>query len=173
MYKRQVSGGICNPEGLNVPAILDYLSLNRKNLLKDYNEEGMSRITNEELLEMDARVLVPAALENQINASNAHKIRAEIIVEAANGPVAADADGILQERGITVVPDILSLIHIYIMDLYDVSQFLGFTGQNILQHLRISGEEFRAVQPGLAVVIDLSLIHISILGKTAIRRLSG
>ena len=103
-----VSGGICNPEGLNVPAILDYLSLNRKNLLKDYNEEGMSRITNEELLEMDARVLVPAALENQINASNAHKIRAEIIVEAANGPVAADADGILQERGITVVPDILA-----------------------------------------------------------------
>lgn len=77
-----VSGGICNPQGLNVPAILDYLSLNRKNLLKDYNEEGMSRITNEELLEMDARVLVPAALENQINASNAHKIRAEIIVEA-------------------------------------------------------------------------------------------
>ena len=49
-----VSGGICNPEGLNIPAILDYLSLNRKNLLKDYNEEGMSRITNEELLEMDA-----------------------------------------------------------------------------------------------------------------------
>ena len=103
-----VSGGICNPQGLNVPAILDYLSLNRKNLLKDYNEEGMSRITNEELLEMDVRVLVPAALENQINASNAHKIRAEIIVEAANGPVAADADGILQERGITVVPDILA-----------------------------------------------------------------
>ena len=51
---------------------------------------------------------MPAALENQINASNAHKIRAEIIVEAANGPVAADADGILQERGITVVPDILA-----------------------------------------------------------------
>ena len=97
-----VSGGIYNPDGLNVPAILDYLSLNRKNLLKDYNEEGMSRITNEELLEMDVRVLVPAALENQINASNAHKIRAEVIVEAANGPVAADADGILQDRGITV-----------------------------------------------------------------------
>ena len=51
---------------------------------------------------------MPAALENQINASNAHKIRAEVIVEAANGPVAADADGILQDRGITVVPDILA-----------------------------------------------------------------
>ena len=46
------------------------------------------------------------------------------------------------------------------MDLYNVSQFLGFAGQNILQHLRISGEEFRAVQPGLAVVIDGAVIHI-------------
>ena len=46
------------------------------------------------------------------------------------------------------------------MDLYNVSQFLGFAGQNILQHLRISGEEFGAVQPGLAVVIDGAVIHI-------------
>lgn len=103
-----VSGGIYNPEGLNIPAILEYLSLNRRNLLKDYNEEGMTRITNEELLEIDARVLIPAALENQINASNADRIRAEIIVEAANGPVAADADEILRGKGITVVPDILA-----------------------------------------------------------------
>ena len=46
------------------------------------------------------------------------------------------------------------------MDLYNVSQFLGFAGQNILQHLRISGEEFRAVQPGLLFVIDGAVIHI-------------
>ena len=103
-----VSGGICNPEGLNVPAILDYLSLNRKNLLKDYNEEGMSRITNEELLELPVTVLVPAALENQINGSNADKIRAKLIVEAANGPTAAEADPILNDKGVVIVPDILS-----------------------------------------------------------------
>lgn len=103
-----VSGGIYNPEGLNIPAILDYLSQNRKNLLEDYNEDGLIRISNEELLEMDVTVLVPAALENQINGSNAEKIRAKVIVEAANGPLAASADDILHEKGITVVPDILA-----------------------------------------------------------------
>lgn len=103
-----VSGGIQNPEGLDVPSILAYLSKDRKNLLKDYEEPGMTRITNEELLESEVTVLVPAALENQINGSNAERIRAKIIVEAANGPTAAEADPILRERGITVVPDILA-----------------------------------------------------------------
>ncbi len=103
-----VSGGICKEEGLDIPAILEFLSKDRKNLLKDYNEEGITRITNSELLELDVKVLVPAALENQINESNADKIRAEIIIEAANGPVTAEADQILEERGIVVVPDILA-----------------------------------------------------------------
>lgn len=103
-----VSGGIYKEEGLNVPAILDYLSLNRKNLLSGYEEDGIKRITNEELLELDVKVLIPAALENQINASNADKIRADIVVEAANGPIASDADDILAKREILVVPDILA-----------------------------------------------------------------
>lgn len=103
-----VSGGIYNPNGLDIPAIIDYLSKDRKNLLKDYNEDGMSRISNEELLELDVKVLVPAALENQINLNNADKIKADIIVEAANGPIAAEADEILEKKGITVVPDILA-----------------------------------------------------------------
>ena len=68
----------------------------------------MSRISNEELLELDVKVLVPAALENQINLNNADKIKADIIVEAANGPIAAEADEILEKKGITVVPDILA-----------------------------------------------------------------
>lgn len=103
-----VSGGIYNPAGLNVPAIIEFLSKDRKNLLKDYNEEGLTRITNDELLELDVKILIPAALENQINASNAANIKAEIIVEAANGPVAADADDILNAKGIIIVPDILA-----------------------------------------------------------------
>lgn len=103
-----VSGGIYNPNGLDIPAIIDYLSKDRKNLLKDYNEDGMSRISNEELLELDVKVLVPAALENQINLTNADNIKADIIVEAANGPIAAEADEILEKKGITVVPDILA-----------------------------------------------------------------
>lgn len=103
-----VSGGIYKAEGLDVPAILEFLSKDRKNLLKDYNEDGLTRISNSELLELDVKVLIPAALENQINESNADRIRAEIIIEAANGPITAEADQILEEKGITVVPDILA-----------------------------------------------------------------
>lgn len=103
-----VSGGIYNPDGLNIPAILEYLSKDRKNLLSGYEEPGMKRIDNAELLTMKTTVLVPAALENQINADNAEKIQAKLIVEAANGPTTAEADEILKRRGITVVPDILT-----------------------------------------------------------------
>lgn len=103
-----VSGGIYKPEGLDIPAILAFLSKDRKNLLKDYDEDGLTRISNGELLELDVQVLVPAALENQINEGNADRIRAGIIIEAANGPITAEADQILEKKGITVVPDILA-----------------------------------------------------------------
>lgn len=103
-----VSGGIYNPEGLDIPAILAYLAADRRNLLKDFNEEGTIHISNEELLELDVTVLIPAALENQINADNADKIKAKLIVEAANGPVASEADPVLTEKGILIVPDILA-----------------------------------------------------------------
>ncbi|MBU3874465.1 Glu/Leu/Phe/Val dehydrogenase [Faecalicatena sp. AGMB00832] len=103
-----VSGGIYNPDGLDIPAILEYLSKDRKNLLSGYDEPGMTRISNEELLELDVKVLIPAALENQINGSNADRIKADIIVEAANGPVASEADDVLNAKGIVVVPDILA-----------------------------------------------------------------
>ncbi len=102
------SGGIYNKDGLNIPAILDYLSKDRKNLLSEYNEEGIVHISNEELLELDVKVLIPAALENQINETNADKIKARVIVEAANGPTTAEADEILASKGIVVVPDILA-----------------------------------------------------------------
>lgn len=103
-----VSGGIYKKEGLDIPAILAYLGKARKNLLSGYEEDGMTRITNEELLELPVTVLVPAALENQINGTNADKIQAMLIVEAANGPTAAEADPILNEKGVVIVPDILS-----------------------------------------------------------------
>lgn len=103
-----VSGGIYKKDGLDIPAILRYLGENRRNLLKDYEEEGMERISNEELLELDVTVLIPAALENQINGNNADRIRAKVIVEAANGPIAAEADEILNAKKIVIVPDILA-----------------------------------------------------------------
>ncbi len=103
-----VSGGIYKKEGLDIPRILEYLGENRKNLLKDYQEDGVTHITNSELLEMDVTILIPAALENQINEKNADRIRARVIVEAANGPTTTEADEILKKKGIVLVPDILA-----------------------------------------------------------------
>ena len=69
---------------------------------------GTTEISNEELLELPVTVLIPAALENQITAENAERIRAKLVVEAANGPTTPEADAILERRGVTVVPDILA-----------------------------------------------------------------
>lgn len=102
-----VSGGIVNPDGLNIPDILNFLQGGKK-LLADYSAEGVTHISNADLLKLETTVLIPAALENQINAQNADQIRAKYVVEAANGPTTLEADAILQKRGITLVPDILA-----------------------------------------------------------------
>jgi len=65
-------------------------------------------ITNEQLLELEVDVLIPAALENQITKNNADRIRAPVIIEVANGPITSDADKILNEKNVLVVPDILA-----------------------------------------------------------------
>ena len=76
--------------------------------LTDYNAEGVIHMTNEELLLCDCDVLIPAALENQITADIAKQVKCSYIVEGANGPTTVDADKILQERGIKLVPDIFA-----------------------------------------------------------------
>jgi glutamate dehydrogenase (NAD(P)+) len=101
------SGGILNSAGLDIPAVVKYLSVRGK-LLKDYNADGVKHITNDELLALEADVLVPAALQNQITAQNAGSVKAKLIVEGANGPTTVEADAILEKRGIAVVPDILA-----------------------------------------------------------------
>jgi len=101
-----VSGGIYNKNGLDIDAITAFLDKGKR-LLKDY-EGDFSRISNSELLQCDCDVLVPAALENQITAENADGIRAKVIIEAANGPTTVEADAILTQRGIPVIPDILA-----------------------------------------------------------------
>jgi glutamate dehydrogenase (NADP+) len=67
-----------------------------------------TKITNEELLQLDVDILIPAAIENVITAENAGKIKAKIIMELANGPTSPEADAILKDRGIVVIPDILA-----------------------------------------------------------------
>ena len=103
-----VSGGLSCAGGLNTPAILDFLAKNPGKMLADYNADGVSHVTNREVLTADADILIPAALENQVTADVAGDIRARVIVEAANGPTTVEADAILAQRGILVVPDVLA-----------------------------------------------------------------
>ncbi len=100
-----VSGAYFNPDGLNVEEAITYRDGN-KGTLEGY--KGGKMITNAELLELDVTVLVPAAMEDQINDENADRIKAKLIVEGANGPTSASADDILNKKGVLVVPDILA-----------------------------------------------------------------
>lgn len=102
-----VSGGLYCKDGLNIEKISDYLET-KGALLADYNEEGVSHISNEDVLTCHCDVLVPAALENQITEEVAQKLNCSYIVEAANGPTTDAADHILEERGILLVPDIFA-----------------------------------------------------------------
>jgi len=97
-------GGVYNPRGLDVEALMK-IKGEKGSVI--YYQDG-KRISNEELLTMDADILVPAALENVITEENAPKIRAKVIVEGANGPTTPEADEILFKRGIFIAPDILA-----------------------------------------------------------------
>ncbi|MEW6376767.1 MAG: Glu/Leu/Phe/Val dehydrogenase [Thermodesulfobacteriota bacterium] len=99
-------GGIYNRNGLNVKEILD-CKRRYSCVITSETKEGEA-ITNEELLELDCDILVPSALENQITEKNAPMIKARIIAEGANGPTTPEADEILNDKGVFIVPDILA-----------------------------------------------------------------
>jgi glutamate dehydrogenase (NAD(P)+) len=103
-----ISGGLYDPGGLDIAGINRHVAAHPKRLLEGYDAPGVEQISNEELLTCDTDVLVPAALEQQIRADNAPYIQARMIVEGANGPTTPEADEILHDRRITVVPDILA-----------------------------------------------------------------
>jgi glutamate dehydrogenase (NAD(P)+) len=103
-----VSGGLYSALGLNLSEINQHVAQHPKRLLAGYQAPGVERISNDELLELDVDVLIPAALEHQIRENNADRIRARYVVEGANGPTTREADQILNDRGTIVVPDILA-----------------------------------------------------------------
>ena len=99
-----VYGGICNRDGLN----LEQLTLHLKETGSVVGFPGTTALTNQELLETKCDILVPCALENQITAANAPAINCRIVTEGANGPTTPEADTLLKQRGILVIPDILA-----------------------------------------------------------------
>lgn len=102
-----VSGGLYKEDGLNIYELLEFTKNNPDKLFEDYEAEGVCHITNAEVLSTKCTVLIPAAMENQINEETAHSLQCQIVVEAANGPTTLEGDAILAEKNIPVIPDIL------------------------------------------------------------------
>ncbi|MDE3226216.1 MAG: Glu/Leu/Phe/Val dehydrogenase [Nitrospirota bacterium] len=100
-----VSGGVYNAKGLTIPELLTWYRANGQT----FGSCTMGdRITNEELLTLDCTVLVPAALSEQITEANATKVSCRILAEGANGPTTLEADQILTDKGVFIIPDILA-----------------------------------------------------------------
>jgi len=99
-------GGIHSDKGLNINKLISWKQQGKS--LKDYKENNYESITNEELFRTKCDILIPAAVENQIYSKNADEIDCNIILEGANSPTTSQADTILNEKGIIIIPDILA-----------------------------------------------------------------
>lgn len=106
-------GGIYKPQGFDVPSLIQFKNESRK-LQAVYCDGSVCQaidaetVSNEQLLELDVDILIPAALENQITGGNVNDIKAKVIVEVANGPMTSNADKVMAKRKTLVVPDILA-----------------------------------------------------------------
>lgn len=138
-------GGLYNENGLDIKRILDCKSQYQCLICEKEEEE----ITNEELLELECDILVPAALENQITEKNASRIRAKIIAEGANGPTTPEADEILNDRGVFIIPDILANaggVTVSYFEWVQNLQELIWSEEEVLERLtRIMQRSFREV----------------------------
>jgi glutamate dehydrogenase (NAD(P)+) len=99
-----ISGGIANDDGIDVPALLEWVAEHK--VVEGF--PGAGAIEGDEVLTYKANVVIPAALEEAITKDNADDVQAEVIVEAANGPLTVEANDILVNKGVTVIPDILA-----------------------------------------------------------------
>lgn len=127
-------GGIHNPTGFNPREVLRY----KQNTGSVVGFPGTDRVTNEELLELPCDILIPSALEGEINGRNAPRMKARLIAEGANGPTTPDADAVFADRGIPVITDILAnsggVIVSYFEWVQGLQQFF-WTEEEVNQHL--------------------------------------
>jgi glutamate dehydrogenase (NAD(P)+) len=130
------SGGVHDPNGVDPVLVMEHKK--RTGSVEGYGRT--QRITNEELLELECDILVPAALENQITHLNAEGIKAKVVVEGANGPTTPEADEILYQRGIMLVPDILAnaggVTASYFEWVQDL-QYFFWTTEEVRQRLKV------------------------------------
>jgi glutamate dehydrogenase (NAD(P)+) len=99
-------GGLFDEKGFNIPAVLEWTQRQRKPLVEFPG--GGTQMSSQEILFQPCEIVIPAAVENQINERNAHKVQARILCEGANGPTTWQADAIIERKGIFTIPDILA-----------------------------------------------------------------
>lgn len=135
-------GAIACPSGFDVPALLAHHAATGS--IRDFSAAGVQSIAAESLLQTECDILIPAALGSVINAENAQKIRARLVIEAANAPITAGGDVVLAERKIPVVPDILANAGGVIVSYFEWTQNLS---------------EFRWRLPQVQRELEESLLH--------------
>ncbi len=138
-------GGIYNPDGLDLAAVTAHKA--RTGSVVGF--AGAEVVTNQALLELPCEILIPAAMENQITGENAGRIRARLVAEAANGPSTPEADAILYDRGVFVLPDILANaggVTVSYFEWVQALQAFPWTEQEVNERLRrIMARSFWAV----------------------------
>lgn len=165
-----LSGAYYRPDGINIPHALRY-ALDHKNSLEGYPEA--EKITNSQLLELDCELLIPAALGGVISQENAGRIKAPVIIEAANAPIRPEADDILDQRGVIVVPDILANaggvtvsyfewvqnLQFYKWGLNRVRQELEFTLTTAFEHVWQEAQQRKCTLRTAAYVIAIDRVY--------------
>lgn len=140
-----VSGGIANPKGLDVKEVAEYCETHGQLI----GFPGSDEISNEELLTYPADILSPCALENQITAKNADKVQAWMIAEGANGPMTPEADRILEDKDVFIIPDVLCNaggVTVSYFEWVQSLQYFFWSNEEINQRLeRIMVSAFHAV----------------------------
>jgi glutamate dehydrogenase (NAD(P)+) len=145
------TGGLMSESGLNVEKIINWKEEGKS--FEDYEDRNIKKISNEELLELKCDVLVPAAVENQIYSGDADKVDCKILLEGANSPTTSQADKILNEKGIYVIPDILANSGGAIVSYFEYVQDI----QSYFWDLeRINKEMKQIILKGFSEVYDVS-----------------
>lgn len=103
-----ITGAYYCQDGIDIKKAFDHINEQPQKLLEGFRQPGLEKLGGEELLYLDADVFIPAALEGAVHKGNADKVEAKYIVEAANGPVTPEADAILKDKDVLIVPDFLA-----------------------------------------------------------------
>lgn len=120
-----ITGAYYCKEGIDIHKAFQHINDHPQRLLEGFKQEGLEKIGAEDLIFLDTDVFIPAALEGVVNKTNADKVKAKYIVEAANGPVTPEADAILDKKGVIIVPDFLANSGGVIGSYFEWAQDLG------------------------------------------------